>query len=111
GAALIGAVPFASSEWLPALIESHWFLPLLYFALMIFHQGVRVGRKTYLVNLGSGNQRTRYVAVSNTLIGVILLLMSFTGLLGEWLSLEGLILAFSVMGVAGVAMTRSLPDV
>src|SRR5699024_7085804 len=37
-----------------------------YFALTLIHTGVRVGRKTYLVDMAEGDQRTRYVAVSNS---------------------------------------------
>lgn len=50
-----------------------WIFPALLFINGLAHAGVRVGRKTYLVNLGDGNKRTDYVAVGNTLIGVILL--------------------------------------
>lgn len=48
--------------------------PFLFFALSIAHSGVRLGRKTYLEDIAEGDQRTDYVAVSNTVIGVLLLL-------------------------------------
>ena len=51
----------------------------MYFLLSVAHQGARVGRKTYVVDIAEGNQRTDYVAVSNTAIGFVLL---FTGMLG-----------------------------
>jgi hypothetical protein len=37
------------------------------------HGGVRLGRKIYLVDMASGDNRAAYVAVSNTLIGVLML--------------------------------------
>ncbi len=46
---------------------------VLFFLLMVSHQGVRVGRKTYLIDLATGNKRTDYTAVGNSLIGVLLL--------------------------------------
>ena len=52
----------------PGIAGSIWFLPLAYFVLSIAHSGVRVGRKTYVVNLATGNKRTDYVAISNTTI-------------------------------------------
>jgi len=82
---------------------------ILYFVLSVAHQGVRIGRKTYLVNLGEGNKRTSYVSVSNTIIGFILLAMSSISLLTYSISLESLILVFSVITLAGVHMVMRLP--
>jgi predicted MFS family arabinose efflux permease len=58
-----------------------WFYPIAFFGLGIAHAGVRLGRKTYLVDMADGNKRTDYVAVSNTVIGALLLV---SGLLGAW---------------------------
>ncbi len=49
-----------------------------YFAILIFvaavaHQGARVGRKTYLVDLATAETRSSYTAVSNTVLGLFLL--------------------------------------
>ena len=95
------------SEWLSLI----WVLPLVYFFLSIAHQGVRVGRKTYVVDLAEGNKRTDYVSVSNTLIGVILLLMGLTGTLATFLSISQIILVLSMLGVIGAWMAKTLPDV
>ncbi|MBJ7556094.1 MFS transporter [Marinomonas spartinae] len=108
---LIGLVLFVVSWLVPSLLDSVLLLPVLYFLVTIAHQGVRVGRKTYLVNLADGNKRTSYVAVSNTMIGFILLLMSFIGALTQFISLEGLILVFSGMAIVGVLMALRLPEV
>lgn len=50
-------------------------MPLIYFVLTVGYQGIRIGRKTYLVDLADGNKRTDYVAVSNTLIGLYFFLV------------------------------------
>lgn len=56
----------------------------LFFLLMIAHEGVRIGRKTYVLDMASGNKRTDYVAVSNTVIGFLLLIIGgLTGLLAQ----------------------------
>ncbi len=69
-----------------------WFAPpyldkialILFFLLMIVHEGVRLGRKTYVLDMASGNKRTDYVAVSNTVIGLLLLVVGgITGLLAQ----------------------------
>lgn len=45
------------------------------FLLSLAHEGVRLGRSTYLVDLASEETRAHYTAVSNTVIGVLLLIM------------------------------------
>lgn len=65
---LAAAALASQSQSLPV-----WSVVLLYFVLAVTHQGVRLGRKTYIVDLAEGNKRTDYVAVSNTLIGILLL--------------------------------------
>ncbi|ASP37587.1 MFS transporter [Bacterioplanes sanyensis] len=109
--ALCGGVLLLLILLLPSWLHWAWVLPGLYFFLSISHQGVRVGRKTYLVDLASGNQRTSYVAVSNTLIGVILLLFSAVGALTHWLSVAGIIAIFSALAIVGVIVSRRLPEV
>jgi hypothetical protein len=57
-----------------------------YFLLNIAHAGVRVGRKTHLIDIATADNRASYVAVSNTFIGVMLLA---GGALGGVASLAG----------------------
>lgn len=95
------------------LRETDLLAPLLvaaYFALSIAHAGVRIGRKTYLVDMAEGNRRTEYVAVSNTIIGVLLLLMgAFTGLLAT-VSIPVTLLTLALMGMAGAASAARLRE-
>lgn len=85
-------------------------LPVLYFLLTIAHQGVRVGRKTYVVDLAEGNRRTDYVAVSNSVIGLVLLLMGASGALASAFGYGVAILGLSLAGVAGAFMAYDLPE-
>lgn len=104
-------VSVAATAWLPALAELTWLYPLAVFVLGIAHSGARVGRKTYVVDLAGGNKRTDYVAVSNTVMGAILLLVGmFTGLLGL-LSVTLVLLVFAATGVAAVVVSYLLPEV
>lgn len=77
-----------------------WLYPAAFFMLGVCHAGVRLGRKTYLVDMASGNQRTTYVAVSNTVIGFLLLI---TGGVIAWVAMLSTVLALVVLGVAGLA--------
>ena len=110
-AAGIGGVTFLVAWVQPDLLAKLWFLPLAYFILSVAHEGVRVGRKTYVVNLGTGNQRTDYVAISNTVIGILLLVVGSVGLLTPLVGNEGVIGLLALMGGAGVVMSWSLREV
>ena len=107
----IGLVTFALARLAPGLTGTLWFLPAAYFVLMVAHSGVRVGRQTYIVNLGTGNQRTDYVAVSNTLIGVLLLVVGSVGALAVYIGADGVLGLLALMGLAGAALGTTLPDV
>ena len=72
---------------------------------------MRVGRKTYIVDLGTGNKRTDYVAISNTVIGVLLLLVGSVGALSPLIGKSGVIALLAFLGLAGAALGRSLPEV
>ncbi len=105
----VGLLTFMFDRFLPAAGQTVWFLPVAYFVLSVAHNGVRVGRKTYVVNLASGNQRTDYVAISNTVIGVLLLLVGSVGVLAPVIGNGGVIGLLALMGLAGAALGTTLP--
>lgn len=109
--AVVGVILFLSHLILPTLLSSFFWLPLLYFVVCIAHDGVRVGRKTYLIDLADGNKRTSYVAVSNTVIGLMLLVVSLLGALVSLLGITGLVALFSLITFIGVMMAKALPEV
>ncbi|MDJ0760460.1 MAG: MFS transporter [Woeseiaceae bacterium] len=106
-----GVVVFLVCRNVPAVSGTTWFLPVAYFVLSLAHSGVRVGRKTYIVNLGTGNKRTDYVAISNTVIGVLLLLVGAVGALVPVIGNDGVIGLLALMGLAGALYGTTLPDV
>ena len=48
-------------------------IPVMLFGLMIAYQGVRQGRSTHLVDMAGADDRASYTALSNTVVGVVLL--------------------------------------
>lgn len=107
----IGIIIFIVDIYLPSFVNTIWFLPISYFFLSVAHSGVRVGRKTYVVNLATGNKRTDYVAVSNSVIGVLLLMVGSIGILTPLITIVGVIALLSLMGFAGALFGLSLPEV
>jgi len=110
-ASFLGFIVFFLDTFFENIFATIWLMPSIYFILTIGYQGIRIGRKTYLVDLAGGNKRTDYVAVSNTVIGFILLFTGFIGILSSIIGLNGIILLLAIVGLAGVFMALKLPDV
>lgn len=108
--AVIGFLVYGTAMAAPDLLAGAWFLPLAYFLLSVGHDGIRVGRKTYVVDLAGGNRRTDYVAVSNSIIGVLLLLAGAASAVLGALGAATVVLVLSVFGAAGALLGRTLPD-
>ena len=105
GMAGIMSVTTAVWAWLsPPAEAARWFYPAAFFVLGVAHAGVRLGRKTYLVDMAEGNKRTDYVAVSNTVIGALLLFSGLVGALASVFSVPGALLLFGLAGVAGAVL-------
>jgi len=107
----LGFLVFILATFFENIFSIIWIMPLIYFVLTVGYQGIRIGRKTYLVDLAGGNKRTDYVAVSNTIIGFVLLFTGFIGFLSSLIGLNGIILLLSLIGVLGIFMALKLPDV
>ena len=75
------------------------------------HSGVRLGRKVYLVDMATQGTRAAYVAVSNSVIGVMMLLGGLIGLLGDWLGVVAVIGLLGVWSLLAAVGALRLPEV
>ncbi|WP_203141592.1 MFS transporter [Marinobacter mangrovi] len=114
GAALASAVCLVIGFWnllSDGDLRSAWFYPLAFFILSIAHAGVRLGRKTYLVDMAGGNKRTDYTSVSNTVIGLLLLVTGGISALASLISPTAVIVLLGLMGLAGTVSAVRLREV
>tara|TARA_R110002049_G_scaffold23781_6_gene84772 strand:+ start:156308 stop:157594 length:1287 start_codon:yes stop_codon:yes gene_type:complete len=110
---IVGAVAMLAGLglWALGLAQQVWAMPAVLFVLMIAYHGVRQGRSIYLVDMAPAEQRAAYTAVSNTVIGVLLLM---AGVLGGGAALIGpqvTLALFAVMALAAALTARWLPEV
>lgn len=114
-AALIaGVVSLAVSGWAlagapgpaPGLLTAGAFL-----VMGIAHAGIRIGRKTYLIDMATMDTRATYVAVSNTLIGVVLLAGSGFGIVAHWLGTAATIGILGLISLSGFVASGRLDEV
>lgn len=87
-----------------------WPFAIGYFVLAGIHAGVRLGRKTYLTDLGNADDRAQLTAVANTSIGVILLagggVIALIGSLGASVAVA----ALALPALAAALLAVGLPE-
>ena len=111
GIASVVILALLAADVVPALADSQWLLIATYFLLALTHTGVRVARKTYVVDMATGDTRTDYVAVANTTMGVLLLIAGGLSSSLAQFGTDVALLFLAVLGLAGVLVARSLPEV
>lgn len=111
--AMAGTVALVSAVALDLIGVSGtiWALPLVLFVLMIAYHGVRQGRVIYLVDMAPEDSRATYTAVSNTVIGLLLLGSGFFGALASLVGPHVTLLIFAAMALASIMVTRGLDEI
>ncbi|TVS06944.1 MAG: MFS transporter [Rhodobacteraceae bacterium] len=92
------------------LEATFWAMPLALFGLMVAHQGVRLGRSTYLVDMVGSDLRAVYTAISNTVIGVILLASGLFGALAALFGAGATLAIFALMAACGAFVALGLKE-
>jgi hypothetical protein len=106
-ATVAGVLSLAVAGWHMAgapLLPGAVVVVAAFFIIGVAHAGIRIGRKTYLVDMATAQTRATYVAVSNTAIGVVLLAGGVFGLVAEWFGTAetiGLLGLFCLAGAIG----------
>lgn len=86
-------------------------IPLALFGLMIAYHGVRQGRSTHLVDMSGTDRRAQYTALSNTVVGIVLIITGAGFAAVASLSVPLVIALFAVMCWAAAALAAGLREV
>ncbi len=86
-------------------------LPGLLFVLMLSYQGVRLARSTHLTDMATQDTRAAYTALSNTIIGVLLLAASGVGVLAAAFGTLFVLFLFAGMSIAAALLAIGLDEV
>lgn len=111
GASSTIVVGFLGLSLIDEVRELPMLYPATYLLLALTHTGARLGRKTYVVDLAEGNERTDYVAVSNTAMGILLLVTGAATSAVALLGVEAALVVLAVLGYLGVVVSGTLPEV
>lgn len=95
-------------------LPAGWQTPFVFAALFFFigmaKAGVRLGRKTYLVDAAPAKERPTYVALVNTIVGVITLASGLLGFIADVYSVPVLLILFLALTAGGVFVAWRMPE-
>jgi hypothetical protein len=111
GAGVLGIFTYLAVIFGWGWITDELGMAAVFLLLNVMHGGVRLGRKVYLVDMASGDNRAAYVAVSNTVIGVLMLLGGLIGLLGDRLGPTVIVLLLGLLSLLAAYYIVRLPEV
>ena len=113
-AAIVGALALAAGIVVAGVIEPlEPVLPMsaVLFLLMVAYQGVRLGRSTHLVDMVDENKRAAYTALSNSIVGLLLVFGSIFGAIAQFAGEAFVLALFAVMCVAAAVAAHGLREV
>ncbi len=97
--------------WLAPGLLQQGLLPALLFLLLISYQGIRLGRSVHIVDMATPDTRAAYTALSNTLVGVCLLLAGSIGMVAALLGPVAALVMLATLAFAGVRVASGLNEV
>ncbi|MDQ2069691.1 MFS transporter [Natronospira bacteriovora] len=96
------------------LLPEGWRVAPLYAVVFVLiglaEAGVRLGRKTWLVDAAPAADRPTWVAFSNTSIGLLTLAAGGLGLIAQFAGLEAMMLTIVALCLAGAAAAWFMPE-
>ena len=92
-------------------LSSAYVLPLTLFALMSSYHGVRLGRSTHLVDMAPAELRSAYTALSNTLIGTLVIAGGALSAVASFFGPNVTILLLTVASLSAAAVATRLEEV
>lgn len=108
---LLGLGALAVLALFPAVAETVGFYAAVLFLLGIGHSGVRIGRKTHIVDLAGKDKKAEYVALSNTIIGVLLLIIGAFSSLTMAFGINVGVATLSALALIGAGIALTMRDV
>ncbi len=111
GAGLLGIFTFCAVHFQWGWATNTFAFAVIFFVLNVMHGGLRLGRKVYLVDMSTLTTRAAYVAISNTVIGILMIVGGFIGIVGDTLGAPATVLLLGVGALVAAFHAWSLPEV
>ncbi len=110
-ASLANGVAAFTALAMPGQLNSTFLLPVMLFVLMIAHQGVRLGRSVHVVDMADIDSRATYTALSNSVVGLLLLAGGIFGAIAQWFGIGVVLALFAMMAALAIPAAAALDEV
>lgn len=110
-ATLANSLAAGAALLMPEQLTSSLILPALLFMVTIAHQGVRLGRSVHVVDMADLDSRATYTALSNSVVGLILLVGGVFGVIAQWFGVGVVLVLFAVMAALAILAASKLDEV
>ncbi len=101
----------SATGFLDLIDEAGLLIAVYVFVSQIAYQGVRAARKTHLTDMDSHGQKSVYTALSNTLIGVLLVLGGLFGPLADIAGPETVLAVLAALSLTAIVAASRLSEV
>lgn len=88
-----------------------WLIPGFIFMAQIAYNGARAGRKTHLTDMDTQGRKPVYTALSNTVIGTMLLVGGLLGIVSDYFGPQAVLAILSGLSAAAVLAAHRLSEV
>ncbi len=72
--------------------------------------GVRLGRKTYLVDAAPPENRATFTAFSNSVVGILAIFSGALAVIAQWLGATAMLIVIALLMLAGHYTCRRMPE-
>lgn len=108
--AVAAAVAATLLTWVPVASVQQGGYFLVFMLLGLTESGVRLGRKTYLVDAVPQEERATYVAFTNTAVGVVAIGTGLAGLIAQYGGSLVMIIVLGIGALCGVVACQRMPE-
>jgi MFS family permease len=108
-AVLVGILAFGV-DLLPPNYQNVYVLGGLLLLLGFSQSGIRLGRKTYLLDVSPEDERPLFAAVTNLIVGTLTFLSGGLGIIVDIFNVQVLILFITIIPIFGIFLTYILPE-
>lgn len=108
--AFMAAVLALLLTYVPAFSFQYAGYLLVFVLIGLAEAGVRLGRKTYLVDAVPAEERTTYTAFSNSFVGAVAIVSGLTGFIAQWLGASAMIAVIAIIMLLGFLACRQMPE-
>lgn len=97
--------------WQPQWLQAMGLAPALLFVLLLAYEGIRIARATHIVDMAPDGMAAAYAAVSNSVLGFVLLAGGLFSAIVAWFGVVGVLFIMAGLCLLAAIAANSLQEV